>query len=75
MFAAFWLLHMQGGHIPGILRDLSIRGKLVEFCATSEKKLTLRSECSLCQAIHMQPSISGALKNCWCDQYGSTGCC
>jgi len=37
------------------------RGILREFCATSGK-LTLCSVYSLCQAIHMQPSVSGARK-------------
>ena len=55
----------QGGHIPGILRDFSEHGKLMEFSGNSvqpQGKLTLCSGCSLCQAVHMQPSVSGARK-------------
>jgi len=32
------------------------------FSAQPEGKLTLHSGCSLCQAIHMQPSVSGGRK-------------
>jgi len=39
--------------------------KLMEFPGNFVQpwgKLTLHSGCSLCQAIHMQPSVSGARK-------------
>jgi len=55
----------QSGHKPGILRDFSEHGKLMEFSENSvqpQGKLTLRSGCSLCPAIHMQPSVSDARK-------------
>ena len=50
---------------PGILRDFSEHGKLMEFSENfmqPQGKLTLRSGCSLCQAVHMQPSVSGPRK-------------
>jgi len=55
----------QGGHKPGILRNFFSEHDKLEFSGNSvqpQGKLTLRSGCSLCQAIHMQPSVSGARK-------------
>ena len=55
----------QGGHKPGILRDFSEHGKLIEFSenyAQPQGKLSLHSGCSLCLAIHTQRRVSGAQK-------------
>jgi len=56
---------IQGGHKPGksgILSDfLNMENPWIflrEFCATSGKT-DFALECSLCQPIHMQPSVSG----------------
>ena len=60
-----YLKILQGCHKPGILRGFSEHGKLMESSGNSvqpQGKLTLDSGCSLCQAIHMQPSVSGARK-------------
>jgi len=49
----------------------------MEFSGNSvqpQGKLTLRSRCNLGQAIHMQPSVSGARKL-LIEQYGTTGYC
>jgi len=46
----------------------------MEFSGNSvqpQGKLTLRSGCNLCQAIHNQPSVSGAQKL-LIEQYGTT---
>jgi len=58
----------QGGHKPrkpGILRDFSGHGKLMEFSGNSvqpQGKLTFCSGCSLYQPSHMQASVSDAGK-------------
>ena len=45
--------------------DVSEHRKVMEFSGNSvqpQRKLTLCSGCSLCQAVHMQPSVSSARK-------------